>query len=123
MEAAISADVESPPSYSVALLGTAAADWAAGFTAEIHRLVVKTKTGKFVNANTKPPNQRIAYARIVCRLKQRLHSPPEYRVRITYGRTTPGESTYSGDLAAYTASSLVTVKLLFNATIQKLPTC
>ncbi len=66
----------------------------------------------------RPVNQRIAYARIVFRLKKRLHGPSEHRVRITYGRTTPGEPTYSGDLAAYTAS-IATVKLLFNATVSE----
>ncbi len=119
VEAAIASDIESPASYGVALAGPNASLWAAGFAAEIHRLVVKTKTGKFVSANTKPPHQRVAYARIVCRLKQRLHDHPEYRVRITYGRTTPGESSYSGDLAAYTAS-IATVKLLFNATLSEM---
>ncbi len=119
VDASIASDIESPPSYSAALSGPSAPEWIAGFEQEIHRLVVKTKTGKFVSANSKPTNQRVAYARIVCRLKKRLNDLTEYRIRITYGRTTPGESSYTGDLAAYTAS-VATVKLLLNATVTEM---
>lgn len=83
------------------------------------RLVVKTKTGKFVSAKTKPNNQREAYALIVCLLQKRLNDLTEYRIRITYGRPTPGESSYTGDLAVYTAS-VAKVNLLLNATVTEM---
>jgi hypothetical protein len=118
VEATISADGESPSSYSDALARSDADKWIAGFDAEIYRLVVKTKTGTFVNASMLPKHRRVAYARIVCRFKKRLAAASEHRVRITYGRTTPGEATYTGDLAAYTAS-ITTVKCLLNAAVSE----
>lgn len=118
VEASLAADTQSPSSYTAALGGIDASKWIAGFEAEIQRLVDKTKTGSFVHYSVKPVNQSVAYARIVCRLKLRLRAEAEHRVRITYGRTTPGDATYTGDLAAYTAS-IPTVKLLLNATVSK----
>lgn len=112
VETFIAADSQSPPSYTAAL---------GGIDAEIHRLVDKTKTGSFVHYSVKPANQTVAYARIVCRLKLRLRVETEHRIRIvsiTYGRTTPGDAIYTGDLAAYTAF-IPTVKLLLNATVSK----
>jgi hypothetical protein len=117
-EAVQRADMDSPPSYGAAISGPEPQKWIDGFATEIHRLVTKTQTGRFVSARTKPLLQRVAYARIVCRLKHRISGLSEHRVRITYGRTTPGESIYSGDLAAYTAS-MSTVKLLLNAVVSE----
>ncbi len=60
VEAVHSAQLESPPSYGVAVLGADSDKWIAGFEAEIHRLVKKTKTGRFVSAREIPLHQSVA---------------------------------------------------------------
>ncbi len=77
-----------------------------------------------ISSRVKRPNQRFAH-NFLAPTQLDAHTSllfvdnaAEHRVRITYGKTTPRESSYTGDLAVYTAST-TTVKLLLNATVSE----